>query len=439
MRHGCRRWRPNRGTARLGRPCPEDPRRASGGCTSSLRTDPEGTAWPDMLAAPALNHSGFWTWARVGSSSVRRELPDCVQNGARRVDDDRTSSVHERRVAVTQGLTPTVDREAADGSTSGHRASLGFWLVLASACAYGCGPLFAKSAYGAGIDWLTLLAWRFVIAATLAWLMIAAHGRAAEPERFGKGQKQLGVVLGLVYLASSSAGYAALERVPASLQTLILYAYPALVAILASRLGRPLKGRRAWFALGLALTGVGLAVGGFQVSTVSAGEGVLLAIAAPVIYSVWIMLMARLGGERGGTGGNGVVLAVGVGRATAVMLSVAAVVVTAVALLGGRPLEPWLIPQGAWPSILGASVVATLLGMQLFYAGTQRIGAARASLVSTVEPVWTIALAWTVLGERLTPVQGIGGVLVLAGVVVAQAKTPVSSINGLHAPGPAQP
>jgi drug/metabolite transporter (DMT)-like permease len=58
--------------------------------------------------------------------------------------------------------------------------------------------------------------------------------------------------------------------------------------------------------------------------------------------------------------------------------------------------------------------------VQAFYAGAQRIGAAQASLVSTVEPLWTIAAAAVIYGERLQPIQLVGGTLILVGVVVSQ-------------------
>jgi drug/metabolite transporter (DMT)-like permease len=65
-------------------------------------------------------------------------------------------------------------------------------------------------------------------------------------------------------------------------------------------------------------------------------------------------------------------------------------------------------------------VFSTALAIQAFYASSARIGAAQTALVSTVEPVWTIALATLVFGEYLSPVQLVGGALVLGGVVLAQ-------------------
>jgi drug/metabolite transporter (DMT)-like permease len=58
--------------------------------------------------------------------------------------------------------------------------------------------------------------------------------------------------------------------------------------------------------------------------------------------------------------------------------------------------------------------------VQAFYAGSRRIGAARAALVSTVEPVYTITLATLLFGERLTLVQVLGGALVIGAVLLVQ-------------------
>ena len=70
---------------------------------------------------------------------------------------------------------------------------------------------------------------------------------------------------------------------------------------------------------------------------------------------------------------------------------------------------------------MGIGIVSTFIAILAFYAGAHRIGAARASIVSTVEPIWTIVLASLLFGEVLTPLQLVGGAMILAGVVIAQS------------------
>ena len=67
-----------------------------------------------------------------------------------------------------------------------------------------------------------------------------------------------------MYVGNSGTYYASLETVSPSLAALVVYLYPAVVAVLSIRFGHRLQGRRAWIALGIALVGVVLAVGGID-------------------------------------------------------------------------------------------------------------------------------------------------------------------------------
>jgi drug/metabolite transporter (DMT)-like permease len=102
------------------------------------------------------------------------------------------------------------------------------------------------------------------------------------------------------------------------------------------------------------------------------------------------------------------------------MLATTGVVYWTVALGTGHPVLPADVNPAAWPGIVGVGVIAGFVAIQAFYAGAQRVGAAQASLISTVEPLWTIVAAGIIYGERLQPVQVLGGALILAGVILAQ-------------------
>ncbi|WP_157071910.1 DMT family transporter, partial [Cupriavidus sp. HPC(L)] len=58
-----------------------------------------------------------------------------------------------------------------------------------------------------------------------------------------------------------------------------------------------------------------------------------------------------------------------------------------------------------------------VLAILTFFAGLQRLGAAQASMLSTLEPVVTVLLAALLLGEQIGMTQAIGGGLILAGVL----------------------
>jgi len=75
---------------------------------------------------------------------------------------------------------------------------------------------------------------------------------------------------------------------------------------------------------------------------------------------------------------------------------------------------------GGWAVVVGLAVFPTMLAISLFLAGLPRVGAARAALLSTWEPVVTVGLAVILLGDRLSLFQVLGGILVLLAVVIVQ-------------------
>jgi drug/metabolite transporter (DMT)-like permease len=300
-----------------------------------------------------------------------------------------------------------------------RRRAVGVALVLVSACGFGSGALFAKPVYAAGVGWHVLMAWRFLVGAALAWaFLLASPSRRRGLLALDRRAVVVALALGLLYVGNSGTYYSGLESVDASLAALIVYIYPALVAVLSLRIGRRLEGARAWIALGLALGGVALTVGGINAANAPPIGALLLVVASPVIYAVWIVLAARLSGERreASAGSAGASAA----AATALMMSATAAVYWATAIAAGRAVEPAAIPAVAWPGLLAIGAVATFLAIQGFYAGAQRIGAAQAALLSTIEPLWTIGLAALLRHETLSPIQLAGGALILVGVVIAQ-------------------
>src|SRR5918996_5693971 len=101
---------------------------------------------------------------------------------------------------------------------------------LASAAAFGAMGTFGKLAYDEGATVGTLLATRFVLASALLWLLVGARGlRALAP-------RDVAVALGLGavgYGAQAGGYFAALERLDASLLSLLVYTYPVMVTVTA--------------------------------------------------------------------------------------------------------------------------------------------------------------------------------------------------------------
>jgi drug/metabolite transporter (DMT)-like permease len=320
-----------------------------------------------------------------------------------------------------------------------RRTATGIGLVVLSSAGYGSGSVLAAPIYATGLDWLTLVEWRFLIGATLAWIwVLASTDRRASLARMPR--RQLGVALGLGALFTGNAGtyYAGLETVPAALAGVLVYTYPVVVALLSLRFATRLPGRRPWIALGLAVIGSVLALGGIDVRAAPPLGGLLLIWASALIYSVWIILSARLSGERrdrlGSDAPEASRPATDAAVTTAVMMSATAAVYAVAGLVVGRPLDPGRMPPDAWPLLVAVGLGASFLAIQAFYAGAHRIGAAKAALLSTVEPPIIVVLSFLFLHQSLAPIQLAGAALILVAVLVAQ-----TSPRPTGAPEPATP
>ena len=320
-----------------------------------------------------------------------------------------------------------------------RRATVGIGLIVVSAVGYGSGSVLAAPIYATGIDWLTLVGWRFLFGAALGWAwVLASSERRRAARRMPRRQVAVALALGALFTGNAGTYYAGLETVPAALAGVLVYTYPVLVAVLSLRFATRLPGRRPWVALGLAVVGSVLALGGIDVRTAPPVSGLLLVWASALIYSVWIILSARLSGERQDrVGSDAPAASEPAGNAavtTALMMSATALVYALAALVVGRPLDPRSVPVEAWPLLVAVGLVASFLAIQTFYAGARRIGAAKAALVATVEPPIIVVLAWLILGQTLAPIQLAGAALIVVAVIVAQ-----TSPRPRGAPEPATP
>jgi hypothetical protein len=66
----------------------------------------------------------------------------------------------------------------------------------------------------------------------------------------------------------------------------------------------------------------------------------------------------------------------------------------------------------------GLALFATVVPFTTLYVGMKKVGALKASLLSTLELVFTLILAAMFLGEKLTPYQYLGALLILLSVLL---------------------
>jgi drug/metabolite transporter (DMT)-like permease len=281
-------------------------------------------------------------------------------------------------------------------------------ICLASAVAFGAMGIFGKLAYEEGATVGTLLAVRFVLAAALFWGLVLATGAARRLRTLPRRDIGLALALGAVgYSAQAGAYFAALERLDASLLSLLLYTFPAMVTVAAIALGRERASRRTAAALVLASGGLFLVLAGAGAGALDP-VGTLLGITAAVVYTTYILTSA------------GVAQRVGPVLLSALVCTGAATTLTIATAVAGD-LHPGSMTAPGFGWVASIAVVSTVGAVSLFFAGLTRVGPTTASILSTAEPVTTVILAFLAFGESLSPVQLGGGALVLGAVLVLSA------------------
>ena len=280
---------------------------------------------------------------------------------------------------------------------------MGPLLCLLSAAGFGAMGIFGKLAYDAGVEVGDLLLVRFALASVLLLAVAQATGALS---RLSRRAVVVGLAMGGVgYAAQSGLFFLALERMDASLLALVLYVYPALVLAGAVALGRERVTARRVVALGVALAGVALVLAGAASGRVDA-LGAAMGFAAALVYSSYILV-----GDRVTVGIPLVALVALVCTGATCTFAVAS------AVRGGPELA---FGAAGWGWIGCIVLVSTVGAILTFFAGLARIGPSAASILSTLEPVVTVALAAAAFGESLSAVQLAGGALVLSAVVVMQ-------------------
>lgn len=279
----------------------------------------------------------------------------------------------------------------------------GFVYIMLSITGYAFLPVLVRLLQAAGMHPLDIATWRFAAAAPALWLLIAALRRPAPAHRLPRVSLLL---LGVLLSIAAMSAFFGLQRLPAGVYVLLFYSYPAMVAVISALLGERLS-RRAWAALGLALVGVTLTIPDFGAGLSSdSWVGVLLALVNALAVAVYFVINNRL--LRGHTG---------LAYASAWVITGAMGVMLALALV--RPVNP--APDTiSWLYLLALALVCTVLPVFTLTAGIQKLGASKAAIAGTFEPVLTIILAALFLGETVQAGQLGGGALILASIILLQ-------------------
>ena len=270
--------------------------------------------------------------------------------------------------------------------------------------------IVAKLLYRHGVDALSAVALRMLLAGPLFLLMAwwSGRGQAALTRRDWAQVALLGF---MGYYLSSLLDFAGLQYISASLERLILYVYPTIVVLIMAVRRRSAISRRQALALAASYAGLLLAFGqessgGLQAPAAQVAWGSALVLASAVSYAVYLVLagdaVARLGAL----------------RVTGLASSFAcALCLVHFCLL--RPSSAWydFAPEVWQLSVLNATL-CTVLPIWMVMRAIESIGSSDTAQLALIGPVTTLLLAVWLLQEPFTLTLLAGTALVLFGVAI---------------------
>ena len=287
-------------------------------------------------------------------------------------------------------------------------------VTLAAICFGTLGPV-TRFADDAGVGSLAIVAWRAGIGATamvvlLLTLRNAAGRRPVALRALPASDRWFIGTASVANLVLNLAMFIAFVRVEIGLALLVFYSYPAFVAIASVLWFHERLGWVRWAALGLSMLGLVLTLTGSGELGDLDALGLGLSLLAAVAQAFYV-LAARHGFAR-----------IPPVESAALTMGGAFVGYVTISLVTGQltALGAPLASSEALVPVLAAGLIGAAIPTLCFITGIRLLGAPRAAILATLEPVVGVALAAWLLGEQPGAVQLLGGALILVAAVVLQ-------------------
>ncbi len=276
---------------------------------------------------------------------------------------------------------------------------VGIGAVVAASMLFGTNAILAKLSYGHGMAVFALLWLRYLVPLVIIGpLALSARRRDPAPLPL-----RSALLVAVPYLGSSATYLVSVKLGPVNQVAPFLYLYPAMLAVIGRVFFAESLSRRMTLAVALGVCGSALLVG-FHGGSVAYLPAKLVALLSAALAAGFYTTGSRLVPERQSI------------QNVAATCVVSSIVFAPVVLATHANLAfPSTIPYVVVMAIGGSAI-----GLLLLTLGMRRLGATRASLLSLVEPIVTLTLAFVVLGETTKPVQLVGTVMVLLSFPLAR-------------------
>lgn len=284
---------------------------------------------------------------------------------------------------------------------------IGALMVLIGAIFFSTKAILIKLAYQYEVDAFTLFALRMLF--SLPFFIILARIEARRHPRTPLRPKdwgQMALVGVMGFYVAGTLDFLGLQYITASLERLVLFAYPSLVVLITAFLYNQRIKPVQYLALLLTYAGIGLAlVGDLRVNQQeNVWLGVMLIFGTALAFSIYFLGSAHLIPRLGSI------------RFNAYTMSITSILVILQALILS-PGEIWDQPLEVYGLSLLMALLSTVLATTLMTAGIGKIGASNAAIISSTGPISTIILASIFLDEMIGSLQIFGTALVLLGVL----------------------
>lgn len=286
-------------------------------------------------------------------------------------------------------------------------------LLVFLGCCFAGNHIAARIAFDNGTGLLLAILCRSgisFIALTCVVLWQRQHWRL--PAGAGKWQ----LALGLLIMVQSVCLYSAVARIPVALALLVANVFPILLALLTWALGGKPPTRRAAVLMGIILIGLlfVLDVPARLSSSESLGprwiEGIVFALSAACVFAggLWISehkLKSLAGSVRS-------VYTIGIVFSSMVVAGTSGIIP------GGMSMPA---NETGWLALCALAILYTMAFSSLFLF-VHKLDMARNAPVMNIEPVATLLFGWVLLDQMLTQTQMIGGMIVIASIVLLTYK-----------------
>lgn len=280
--------------------------------------------------------------------------------------------------------------------------SKGKFCLIISAVLYGVSPILAAVAYRGGINGITLTFLRSSVSVPLLLAIILADKRPLRlPKRALGSVAALGVFGGALPILLLYLSY---NFISTGLATTLHFIYPIVTVVASAVIYHERMPRIMLSAVVLVTVGI------FMFSDIDARSdkvGIILALLSGLFYSFYVIYIDRSGLDR---------------LDYMVMTFYVMLIMSAATLIFGLVTDSLSFDFSplSWSVSVVISLMVTLGAMPLFQAGIRYEGASAAGILSTVEPVTSVALGALFLGERVEAGQLMGAGMILFGVILAE-------------------